>query len=1754
MTERLPLSAAQRGVWFAHQLDPTGQLFNCAEYLAIDGSLDVGVFTTAWNRLRAEADTLRVTALDRVDGELFQFVAPADDEPLPFHDHTGRADPEGDALRWMREDTTRRVDLAAAPISAFALFRVSADRFLFYYRMHHAVIDGYGVQLVGARLAELYTALVSDEDGGAPCTSFSTILAEDLHYRDSAQFDHDREYWTERFADRPAQMRVLGDVPSGADPATLPVRLSREMELAPAHVRTLQQAAAVTGSTWQVVVLAAVAAYVHRVTGRRDVVIGMPVAGRRSTASRRAPGMATNSVALRLDISAAESLVDLVPRMADVVREALRHERYRAEDLRRDLGLDGSEQAFIGPMVNFMPYDRTLRFGGATASTHNLASGPIVDLSLGVRGQAGGEMSLVFEANPEHHSLSGFLAHRDRLSAFLRTVTADPARPVGDVSPLSEVERRDLLVDRNATARDLPAETVPELVARQAARTPDAPALRFGDRTLSYGELSSRASALAAHLSARGIGAEDFVALSLRRSPELIVAMLGVLRAGAAYVPVDPDYPADRVAYLLDDLQPALVVDGTAFGDLPPAGAVEAVLPTPHGAGAAYVVYTSGSTGAPKGVVVPHDAMRNFVLDHAERFGLTDGSRVLQFVSPSFDVAVGDIWPTLVSGGCLVLAQDGQDLAGLLRAERVTHAAIPPVMLAQLPSDGLPDLRLLITGGETPDQDVVRRWTAGRRMVNVYGVTEAAVASTTCRLTAGDGAPIGKPVANTQVYVLDSRLEPALPGAEGELHLAGDGLARGYLGRAALTADRFVPCPFGPPGARMYRTGDLVRWRQDGNLEYRVRADDQVKIRGFRVELGELEAVLLAHPAVRSAVAAVREHEGRKRLVAYVVPEHDVTPDELREHAARVVPDFMVPAAVVLLDALPVTPNGKVDRRLLAAPDFSSNDDAAPGSEREALLCELFATALGVARMGPHDSFFDHGGDSIMVFPLVSNAAAAGLEFTAREVFQHPTAARLAGVARDVQTTSGTGPFPPTPELARLATRLEGLHQSVVVPVPLGTRLNAVTAVVESLVAHHEALRMRVLADGTWEAADAVDDCLSRVLLVGDPEPDLVEAERAAAAERLSPADGRVVQAVWFDSGPAHRGRLLLVLHHLVADGESWRTLLSDVDALWSGAALPAAVALRDHVSATPGAGVQAGPLSTVEITLPAADWDSLAERYRVDRADVVLAGLTQAVTEPCLAEVPRAAGPVGRIAAPVPVHCAWAPADKALRQVKEQRRGGGADAHPRIAFRDLGELPVESFTCTPDPGYALACTTFSINGELRAQLAWRESAFSAQDMQEFATRWSAALDDLAALRDRAPLTPADVPLTGLTQAEIDEITAAHPDVTDVLPVSPLQAGFVFLHAVSGQHADSYVSQLRFDLEGPFDGARMRDAATALLRRHPNLRAAFRDDVQVVCSDVTLPWRETACTAGDADGIAAQERAEGFDLTRPPLVRFHVLRFGERHHRLLLTAHHVLWDGWSTGLIVRELFERYAEDDEPRPGPPYSDYLRWLADQDLGESRAAWAAALEGLPGPTLVAPGAPAGERQEQVRADLDAETTAKLARIPGVTLNTVVQAAWGEVLGRLTGRDDVVFGCSVSGRPPHLPGIERMVGLLTNTIPVRVRLGPDVLSRLQAEQAALIPHHHLGLADTGHDLFDTAIMFVNYSFDRDEWAGALPEALRLTGFEVEDETHYPLRLAAVPGERLHLRLGYRPDLFRPAEARRVLDRLVHVLGTFAD
>jgi amino acid adenylation domain-containing protein len=633
----------------------------------------------------------------------------------------------------------------------------------------------------------------------------------------------------------------------------------------------------------------------------------------------------------------------------------------------------------------------------------------------------------------------------ERITGHLRStldgIAASRAGSLSDVDVLAEGERRRVLTEWNDTERIVAPATLAGLFEARARQMPGDPAVISGDSIVSYAELDRQASQLAQLLIRFGAGPEQVVALALPRSAEIIVAQLAVAKSGAAFLPVDPDYPADRIAFMLADTRPVLTltradVAGSVAGlgtspvlmlDDPDTASMLDAMPARSPADRrtsalpqhpAYVIFTSGSTGRPKGVVVSHAGLASFAAAEAEHYQVRPGDRVLQFSSPSFDASVLELCASLPAGAALVVPPPGpllgEQLAEVLATGRVTHALIPPAALATVPAGaaerGLPDFRTVIVGGDACPAELVRRWAPGRRMINSYGPTEATVVATwSGPLTpAGAAPPIGRPIWNTRCYVLDRQLRPAPVGVPGELYVAGRGLARGYLNQPGLTAQRFIPCPFGAAGTRMYRTGDSARWTPGGQLEYLGRADDQVKVRGFRIELGEISSVLCRHRAVAEAVAVAREDDpGDKRLAAYVVlaSGQEATPEELRGHLAKFLPGYMVPAAVVTLDRLPLSPNGKVDRRGLPAPEAAERPDACytpPGTGTEAVIASIWADVLRVGQVGIHDNFFDLGGESVLSLAVAARVTAAfDVALTPREVLVTRTVARLAELVED---------------------------------------------------------------------------------------------------------------------------------------------------------------------------------------------------------------------------------------------------------------------------------------------------------------------------------------------------------------------------------------------------------------------------------------------------------------------------------------------------------------------------------------------------------------------------------------------------------------------------------------------------------------------------------------------------------------------------------------------------------------------------------
>ncbi|MCO5973403.1 non-ribosomal peptide synthetase [Actinoallomurus soli] len=1139
-----PLSYAQRRLWYLARLEGRSATYALPLALRLTGDLDVDALRSALADVVARHEALR-TIFPESDGAPYQVILEDERPEL-------RVEETDDLAAALSRDAAHGFDLATEiPVRA-RLYRTGPGEHVLLLVLHHIAADGWSFAPLARDLITAYAAHAEDRPPAwrplpVQYADYAAWQRELLGSEDDPDslISQQITYWRDTLTGIPDQLDLPTDRPRPAQAShrggQVPVRLDAE------GVRTLARR---TNASVFMVVQAALAALLSRLGAGTDVPIGTPIAGRTDQTLDDLVGMFVNTLVLRTDTSGDPTFRELITRVRDTDLAAYQHQDLPFERLVEILNPPRSmaRHPLFQVMLAFQNNPSAeLHIPGGAAEPLPLHAGVAkFDLTLSLEDGLDG----VLEYATDLFDAATAEAIAARLGRLLTAVAADPDARIGAIDLLDDGERRRLLEDFNDTGRPVPPATLAELFRAQAAATPEATAVVFEGEELTYAELAARAEERAGTLTGLGAGPERIVAIALPRSVELVVTMLAVTMTGAAYLPIDVAHPPERVASMLDDARPVCVVteDGVERTDGPP---------SPAGGdarvdGAAYVIYTSGSTGRPKGVVVTHRGIASLAATQRERLGIGPGSRVLQFASPGFDAAFWEL-VALLSGATLVLAPPdrlvpGAPLAELAAAQRITHATLPPAALPTL--EGLPPGVTLVVAGEACPPELVERWSRDHQMINAYGPTETTVATTVGAPLSGRIAPpMGTPVANTRVYVLDERLRPVPPGVPGELYAAGFSLARGYLGRPGLTAERFVADPYGAPGERMYRTGDLVRHRADGRLEYLGRTDHQIKIRGFRVEPGEIESVLTEHEDVSQAAVVLREDPpGGRRLVAYVVGDADSA--GLRAFARDRLPEYMVPAAVVPLPGLPLTTSGKLDRAALPAPEFRASGRT-PRTPEEELFCRLFAEVLGLdGPAGADDGFFDLGGDSIVAIQLVARARREGLVLTAREVFRHRTPGALATVARPAGRDgaepepegAGVGPVPLTPIMSWFAELGGSLHQSALLTVPPGLGLDRLTRAVETLVDHHDALRLRF--DGRRAEVTPRG--------TGRPHVSRVEglegiAEQAEAARRaLDPATGATVRVVWFDAGDAP-GRLLLTLHHLVVDGVSWRILLPDL-------------------------------------------------------------------------------------------------------------------------------------------------------------------------------------------------------------------------------------------------------------------------------------------------------------------------------------------------------------------------------------------------------------------------------------------------------------------------------------------------------------------------------------------------------------------------------------------------------------------------------
>ncbi|MFD7631850.1 amino acid adenylation domain-containing protein, partial [Streptomyces sp. NPDC059851] len=928
--EAVPLSFAQRRLWFLHRMDGTAATYHIPLALRLTGTLDGAALDGALADVVARHESLR-TVFPEVDGVPYQCVLdPGTARPRVRL----TAVSETELPERMAGPARQPFDLSSEPPLRAELFVLAPQEHVLLLVMHHIAGDGWSTGPLARDLAEAYAARC---EGRTPNWSVLPVQYADytLWQRDllgdpadpESRFAQQLGYWTRQLSGLPELLPLPADRPRPAvarwDGAQVDLELSPEL-----HVG-LTELARRSGASLFMVLQAALAALYTRLGAGTDIPIGSPIAGRTDQALDELVGFFVNTLVLRTDTSGDPSFAELLGRVRETALSAYAHQDVPFEHLvevlnpSRSLSHHPLFQTVLA--VQNAPMGR-FSLPGLDVTTYAVATGTAkfdLGVNLGERfGPDGSPAGIIgaVEYATDLFDRDTVAALARRWTLLLEAVTADPEQPIGGIDLLDADERRRLLERGSAAARDVGSVPVPEMFAAQAAATPDAVALVHDGTEWTYAQLNARANRFAHALIARGVGPEQIVAVALPRSTESVVAVLGVLKAGAAYLPIDPSYPQARITFMLDDAHPTVVVDdpaAVAEGNWPDTDP-DLTLDVRH---PAYVIYTSGSTGRPKGVMVSHAGVTGLVAAQVERLGVAPGSRVLQFASPSFDASFWDLCSALLTGAALVLAPPETPLEALTdRRLDVTHVTLPPSALTALDGADV-TAATLVVAGEACAPELVARWAPGRRMINAYGPTETTVCATMSNpLSPGSGVPpIGRPVAGFRTYVLDERLRIVPPGVVGELYVAGAGLARGYLNRPGLTAGRFVACPFTTDGARMYRTGDLVRWRTDGELEYVGRADDQVKVRGFRIEPGEIEAALAEHPAVARAAVLAQDD----RLVAHAAlrPDAVVSPAALAAHLRDRLPDYLVPSAFVLLDSLPLTPNGKLDRAALPAPE-----------------------------------------------------------------------------------------------------------------------------------------------------------------------------------------------------------------------------------------------------------------------------------------------------------------------------------------------------------------------------------------------------------------------------------------------------------------------------------------------------------------------------------------------------------------------------------------------------------------------------------------------------------------------------------------------------------------------------------------------------------------------------------------------------------------------------------------------------------------
>ncbi|MEQ1527955.1 MAG: amino acid adenylation domain-containing protein, partial [Methylococcales bacterium] len=1932
-----PLAPLQEGILFHHLLETQGDPYITRSIIVFDNRARLNAFLGALQTVVNRHDILRSSVRWNGLSQPVQVVHRLALLPVEEFESV-----EKDRIQQSLLDRTDpqqlRMNLQQAPLLAGYVVQDSQSEECWFAMLnHHLINDQHTLQLI---LSEIQLLLNGLAEQLPPIQPYRNFIAK---MQAGSKTDHE-SYFRRQLGDIDELTTPFGLLNlQGSGGQVFEAVLALESDLTQ-RVRNSARQCSVTPASLFHLVWAMV---IGQCSGRSDVVFGTVLSGRLqgdSAGAEKAAGMFINTLPIRIPLRGrtVREIVDITHRN---LNELLMHEQASLSLAQRCSAVPTSMPLFTA-LLNYRhsniivasDQSELLEWEGMRVISSEGRTNYPLTLSVDDFGQ-GFSVTVQCVDGVDPTRIAAYLC--TAMNGLVTALEQNPQLSANTIGILPELERRQVLFDFNDTAADFPDEqSLHSLFEAQVKKTPDAVAVAFAERTLSYAALNAKANQLAYYLCSKGIKPDVPVGLCVERSLEMVIGMLGILKSGGTYVPIDPHYPVERIAYMLQDAQIALLLTQQGLlhsaketiyldGDWP---AIEQ-LPTDnliscsHPLDLAYIIYTSGSTGHPKGVMVSH---RNAVHSTTARFSnyQTPVNAYLLLSSFAFDSSVAGLFWTLGQGGCLCLptddaVKDPAVLGEIIVNRRVSHLlALPSFYALLLKQAGMQfhTLKTVIVAGEACATEVVKQHYEHLPQVslyNEYGPTEGSVWSSVYLASPDDldrPLSIGKPISNVRLYILD-RSGNLLPvGIQGELHIGGDGVARGYWQRSGLTAEKFIPDPFQADGGRLYKTGDLARYRPDGNIEFLGRIDHQVKIRGFRIELGEIEARLLEYPGVNEAVVLVREDiPGDKRLVAYLIAakEHEVSIETLKARLKETLPDYMVPSAFVMLDSMPLSANGKLDRKRLPQPDMSgmsAKHYQEPQTPVEKILADIWMELLAVKRVGRHDNFFELGGDSILSIQAVSRARQAGVVITPKQLFQNQTISTLAVAAEQIQHLSAeqglvSGDVPLTPIqqwfFEQNFTNPHHWNQALFLKIDPALTPYIFEGALKQLLNHHDALRMRFRrVDGEWRQTNLVEEShrvFERINLADvsvENQLERLEEEASTMQATLHLADGPLIRVAWFDLRHESDSRILIAIHHLVVDGVSWRILLEDLNSacrqLMAGetVSLPAKTTSFKHWTERIRQLANTGDsvpdisywLDSSRNTVSVLPVDDAAGYNRIGLEDEVVVSLSAQETRALLQEVPIAyrtridevlltalaltlrdwtqsvtllidveghgredivvdvdvSRTFGWFSSVYPLllkltdDCSLG---AALKTVKEQLRAVPnkgisygwlrylsedealkaqlADLpQAQIIFNYLGQFDTvvaagELF----QPSYEQTGVSYDLNsrrdhelsiiGSISAgclRLSWRYSRerYFCTTLETLAGRYLQQLKDLIAHCSQADVggyTPSDFPLITLSQTGLDAMALLPRLVEDIYPLAPLQHGLIF-HSLYAPESSVYCIQLACRLRGELNIAAFRQAWQQLLEHYPVLcsRFHFKDreqPLQIIDKQAQLliskyDWRSMSADKQQQrwQQLLSDDHAKGFDFSQAPLMRLTLVQCSNDTHYFLWSYHHVLLDGWSTPLLIKDVFTAYQalqQGDSARLPTvrPYRDYIVWLQNQDMAEAETYWRSALVGFTEPvalsTYQAPNdfreSKGSCKQTLLLSEAETLTLQHFVKRQQLTLNTLAQAAWGLLLSRYSGSDDVVFGVTVSGRPAELVGVEEMVGLFINSLPMRLQLRPesrltDWLQTLFEQNQDMRRYEYASLAkiqswsdiSRGQNLFDTLLVFENYPIDQ-----ALMDvggSIRIDEVRGVDPTNYPLTLSIFPGSQLKLEISHNEVRFAVETVDAILVYLRQLLIAFVE